>query len=47
VSGIDIKVLGPGCPQCDKLEQELMQVLAETGITTGVEHIRDIKEIAG
>jgi small redox-active disulfide protein 2 len=43
--GIQIKVLGPGCAQCDRLEQELMQVMAETGIVADMEHIRDIKEI--
>ncbi|MDQ1335372.1 MAG: hypothetical protein QG552_2322 [Thermodesulfobacteriota bacterium] len=43
--GIQIKVLGPGCVQCDRLEQELMQVMSETGITADIEHVRDIKEI--
>ena len=43
--GIQIKVLGPGCVQCDRLEQELMQVMAETGIVADIEHVRDIKEI--
>ena len=45
--GIQIKVLGPGCAQCDRLEQELMQVMAETGIVPDMEHVRDIKEIGG
>ena len=43
--GIQIKVLGPGCALCDRLEQKLMQVLAETGTIADIEHIRDIKEI--
>lgn len=43
--GLDLKVLGPGCAQCDRLEQELIQALAETGVTAAVEHVRDIKEI--
>jgi len=43
--GIQIKVLGPGCAQCDRLEQDLMQVMAETGIVADIEHVRDIKEI--
>ena len=43
--GIEIKVLGPGCAQCDRLEQELMEVMAETNVVADVEHIRDIKEI--
>jgi small redox-active disulfide protein 2 len=43
--GLEIKVLGPGCVQCDRLEQDLMQVMAETGIVADIEHVRDIKEI--
>jgi small redox-active disulfide protein 2 len=43
--GLEIKVLGPGCVQCDRLEQELMAVMAEAGIAADVEHVRDIKEI--
>jgi len=43
--GIQIKVLGPGCVQCDRLEQDLMQVMSETGIMADIEHVRNIKEI--
>ena len=43
--GLEIKVLGSGCVQCDRLEQELMQVMAKTGIMADIEHVRDIKEI--
>jgi small redox-active disulfide protein 2 len=43
--GLQIKVLGRGCAQCDRLEQELMQVMGETGILADMEHVRDIKEI--
>lgn len=43
--GLEIKVLGPGCVQCDRLEQELMQVMAEKGVLADIEHVRDIKEI--
>ena len=43
--GIEVKVLGPGCAQCNRLEQELMQVMAETGIMADIEHVRNIKEI--
>ncbi len=43
--GLEIKVLGPGCAQCDRLEQEIMQVMTETGIVADVEHVRNIKEI--
>lgn len=43
--GLVIKVLGPGCAQCDRLEQELMKVMTGTGIMADIEHVRDIKEI--
>lgn len=43
--GLEIKVLGPGCAQCDRLERELIQVMDETGIMADMQHIRDIKEI--
>jgi small redox-active disulfide protein 2 len=44
-SGKEIKVLGPGCAQCDRLEEELMEVLAEIGLAAEIEHVTDIKEI--
>lgn len=43
--GIHIKVLGPGCPQCERLEQEVMTVLAESGIAAELTHVRDPAEI--
>ena len=45
--GLVIKVLGQGCVQCDRLEQELMQVMTESGIMADMEHVRDVKEIGG
>lgn len=44
--GLEIKVLGPGCPRCDKLEQDLMTMMAELNIAAGLEHVRDPVEIA-
>jgi small redox-active disulfide protein 2 len=43
--GLEIKVLGPGCAQCDRLEKELIEAMAETNITAEVEHVRDVKAI--
>jgi hypothetical protein len=43
--GVQIKVLGMGCPQCDRLEHDVMAVLAEIGIAAGLEHVRDPAEI--
>jgi len=40
-----IKVLGPGCPNCDRLEQELMGLMLEMGLPADLEHVRDVVEI--
>jgi len=45
IDGLEIKVLGPGCAQCDRLEREIMQVLNEINLAADLEHITDIKEI--
>lgn len=44
-SGLSIKILGSGCPSCDRLEQTVMAVLGELGLMGDVEHVRDMKEI--
>ena len=44
--GLEIKVLGMGCPRCEKLEQDLMSMMAELNIAAGLEHVRDPIEIA-
>jgi len=43
---LEIKVLGPGCPRCEKLEQDLMAMMSELNISAGLEHVRDPLEIA-
>ena len=44
--GLDIKVLGMGCTQCDSLEQMIMGLLTELDLPASLDHVRDIKEIA-
>jgi hypothetical protein len=44
--GLEIKVLGVGCPRCEKLEQDLMAMMTELNIAAGLEHVRDPIEIA-
>ncbi len=44
-TGLSIKILGPGCPSCERLEQTVMEVLVELGLPAEVEHLRDTKEI--
>ncbi len=45
--GLVVKVLGPGCPACERLEKEVMAVLSELRLPADLEHVRDIREIAG
>ncbi len=43
--GLEIKVLGPGCTQCDMLDKILIEVLSEMNFLADMEHVRDIREI--
>ena len=43
---LEIKILGPGCYTCDRMEEQVRKILSETGIAANVEHVRDLKEIA-
>jgi hypothetical protein len=38
---LEVNILGPGCYSCNKLEQDVMAVLSETGIQAGLNHISD------
>ena len=42
---IEVKVLGPGCAQCDRLLKELMEAMTEINLAADVEHVTDIREI--
>jgi small redox-active disulfide protein 2 len=44
--GVQVKVLGPGCPECDRLERDLMAVMTELNLPADLEHVRDVKQIA-
>ena len=45
-SFLEVVILGPGCYSCNKLEQDVMAVLSETGIQAGLNHISDPNLIA-
>ena len=46
LENVEVKVLGSGFPNCDRLEQELMMVIGQMGIDADLVHVRDIKEIS-
>jgi small redox-active disulfide protein 2 len=43
--GLEIKILGPGCANCDRLEREVMAVVSELNLPADIDHVRDIREI--
>ncbi len=43
---LEVSVLGPGCYSCNKLEQDVMAVLSETGIQASLNHISDPRLMA-
>jgi hypothetical protein len=38
---LEVIILGPGCYSCNKLEQDVMAVLSETGIQASLNHVTD------
>jgi small redox-active disulfide protein 2 len=38
---LEVAILGPGCYSCNKLEQDVMAVLSETGIKASLNHVTD------
>jgi small redox-active disulfide protein 2 len=42
---MEIKILGPGCSNCNKLEKIVKEATKELGITDPVQKVSDIKEM--
>lgn len=40
-----IQVLGPGCPNCQKLEENVKKAVEELGIEAEIEHIYDFNKM--
>lgn len=40
-----IQVLGPGCPNCQKLEENVKKAVKELGIEVEIEHIYDFNKM--
>ena len=38
---LEVIILGPGCYSCNKLEQDVVAVLSETGIQASLNHVTD------
>ena len=42
---MEIKVLGPGCPNCHKMEELAKKAVSELGIEATIDKLTDIREI--
>lgn len=42
---MEIKVLGPGCANCEKMAEMANKAVSELGIEATIEKVTDIKEI--
>ncbi|MGO9013821.1 MAG: thioredoxin family protein [Dissulfurispiraceae bacterium] len=42
---MDVKVLGPGCANCIKMEELVKQAIEDLGIEAKIDKISDVKEI--
>jgi len=42
---MEIKVLGPGCPNCSMMEELVKKAIKELGIEATEEKVADMKEI--
>ena len=43
---MDIKILGPGCINCQKAERLVREAVAEAGVAADIEKVSDIMKIA-
>ena len=43
---LEIRILGPGCPRCNALEQATLAALTELNIPADVQHVKNLLEIA-
>ncbi|MCL5807379.1 MAG: thioredoxin family protein [Deltaproteobacteria bacterium] len=43
---MDIKILGPGCVNCQKVETLVRETVAEAGVAADIEKVTDIMKIA-
>jgi len=44
---MEIKILGPGCANCQKVEKLVREVVAAAAVTADIEKVADMKRIAG
>jgi small redox-active disulfide protein 2 len=45
LNSMQIKVLGPGCPNCENLAKAVFDVLAEMDVNANVEKVKSLEDI--
>jgi len=43
---MEIKIMGPGCPNCQKLAELVQQAVAESGVQAEISKVTDFQEMA-
>jgi small redox-active disulfide protein 2 len=43
---LSVKVLGPGCTNCDNVGKVVMEIVSEMALEANVEHVKDRAEFA-
>ncbi|MEZ5079897.1 MAG: thioredoxin family protein [Thermoleophilia bacterium] len=44
---MNIKILGPGCRNCERLEREAQRAIGELGLDATIDKVTDYAEISG
>jgi small redox-active disulfide protein 2 len=42
---LQVRILGPGCEGCNRLERMVLDIFQENGIAADIEHVRELDEI--
>lgn len=42
---MEIKILGPGCPKCKRLEQLAHEAIKEAGVEANIVHVTNMQQI--
>lgn len=44
--GLEVQIIGPGCPSCDQLYERVVKVMSELNLAADLEKVKDAKAIA-
>lgn len=44
--GLEVQIIGPGCPRCDQLFERVVKVMSELNLAADLEKVKDAKAIA-